>query len=30
MVQGKLYHATYLPFLNSIKENGLGATENKM
>lgn len=26
----KLYHATYRPFLDSIKENGLGATENKM
>ena len=26
----KLYHATYLHFLDSIKENGLGATKNKM
>ena len=26
----KLYHATYLPFLDSIKANGLGTTENKM
>ena len=26
----KLYHATYLPFLDSIKENGLGVTKNKM
>ena len=26
----KLYHATYLPFLDSIKATGLGKTENKM
>lgn len=26
----KLYHATYLPFLDSIKADGLGKTENKM
>lgn len=30
MIPNKLYHATYEPFLNSIEENGLGATENKM
>lgn len=30
MIPNKLYHATYLPFLDSIKANGLGKTENKM
>lgn len=29
-VPEKLYHATYLPFLDSIKAKGLGNTENKM
>lgn len=26
----KLYHATFVPFLDSIKKNGLGNTTNKM
>lgn len=30
MIPKKLYHATYLPFLNSIKASGLGNTKNKM
>ena len=30
MIPNKLYHATYLQFLDSIKANGLGKTENKM
>lgn len=30
MIPNKLYHATYLQFLDSIKANGLGNTENKM
>jgi hypothetical protein len=30
MIPEKLYHATYIQFLNSIKTNGLGKTENKM
>lgn len=30
MIPEKLYHATYTPFLDSIKSNGLGNTKNKM
>lgn len=30
MFPAKLYHATYKPFLESIQQNGLGNTNNKM
>lgn len=30
MIPEKLYHATFLPFLESIQQNGLGNTDRKM